>query len=159
MKRKYLIIKIFLLLGLVAFFANYYVMPADSNQSIRTVLRNTTKKTTVRNLAQKDNLDIKRILSINPDDYAEIRYYKSNDIMVADEFLMVKFKSHDDWDTFRESIEKHVKKIEDIYEDYKPQEGKKIKDYTIYIKGNFGFYYVGEDASTVLSQFKNALGG
>ncbi|MDO4467681.1 MAG: DUF4358 domain-containing protein [Bacillota bacterium] len=157
--KKYLFIKIFLLLGLGVFFANSFITPMDSDQSIRTVLRNTTKKTSVRNLAQKDNVDIKRILSIDPEDYEEIRYYKSSDIMNADEFLMVKFKSHDDWDKFRDSISKHVKKIEDIYEDYKPKEGKKIKEYTLCIKGNFGFYYVGEDASVVIAQFKDALGG
>lgn len=157
--KRYLFIKLFLLVGLGFFFANYFILPEDSTEPIRIVMRNTTKKTTVRDLTQKENQDVKRILSMDPNDYEEIRYFKSSDIMKADEFVMVKFKSHDDWETFRTGIEKHVEKMENIYKDYKPQEGLKIKNYVLCIEGNYGIYCVGEDASKVEAQFKDALGG
>lgn len=155
--KRYLIVKLLLLIGLIAFFANCFVLPTDSTLPFRTVFRDTTKKTSVRNLVQKDNVEIKRILSIEPSDYEEIRFYKSNDIMLADEFLMVKFKSHDDWDPFRYAMEKHIEKIADIYQDYRPDESKKIKKYVVNIQGNYGYFYIGEDASQIATQFADAL--
>lgn len=131
--------------------------PKDSTKEFPVVVEETLANIDTSNLEQKDNIQMKRFLSLNPEPYESIIYYKNIDTMQADEIVIVKFRSNDQKNMFRQTIEKHIEDQENIFAGYAPDEEKKLQNSILNIHANYALFVVSPNASEINKQFVTSL--
>lgn len=147
---------IILILILVFVFENVH-QPSDSDVKMKTVEKETTENINMSNMEKQNNQAIRRFLQLDPTQYEDIVYYKQQDTMKSDELVIVKFKSHDQQDSFRKSMDEHTQNQKNIYEGYAPKQAEKLKNSICHVQANYGIYVVSNKAKEMDSQFTESL--
>ena len=147
------------LISILAIMISTFSSPKDSQVDFDTVWNTMVANVDLSNLEERDNQGIKRFLSLDPDTYESIRYYKSIDDMKADEIVLVKFKSHADQETFKSTLTTHISEQEDIFAGYAPDEEQLLEDSVLYVQANYGLFVFNTNAQTICNQFLSGIEG
>lgn len=131
--------------------------PSDSDSKFTTVEKETTENINMSNMEKQNNQAIRRFLQLDPTQYEDIVYYKQQDTMKSDELVIVKFKSHDQQDSFTKTIQEHTQNQKNIYEGYAPKQAEKLKNSICHVQANYGIYVVSNKAKMMDSQFTDSL--
>lgn len=145
-----------LILIIIFIFLNVY-QPSDSDVKMNVVEKETTENINMSQMEKQNNQAIRRFLELNPTQYEDIVYYKQQDTMKSDELVIVKFKSHDQQDSFKKTMNEHTKNQKNIYEGYAPKEAEKLKNSICHVQANYGIYVVSNKSKEMDSQFIESL--
>ena len=85
--------QLFCIICIAVFMLFQFKQPSDSKKNFEDVVQKTIEKIDVSQFEQQDNLAMKRFLSLNPEEYENIIYYKDIDALKSREFVIVKFKN------------------------------------------------------------------
>lgn len=151
------IFKIFTLFGIIVFMIMQIPNEQDSSTSIEKVESSTIQNIDVSNMSKQDNLSIKRFLDLDPSQYMNIVYYKSNDAMQASEFVIVRFKDDSQQNQFKEKIDARVQNQKKIFEGYAPEQAELLANNILDIHANYALYVVSPNAKQMDEQFIHSL--
>ncbi|MGM9946523.1 DUF4358 domain-containing protein [Floccifex sp.] len=154
---KYQIVKIIISILLITFVLTQFKQPGTSNVPFEEVSQKTIEKIDMTELVQQDNLAIKRFLSLNPESYEAIVYYKNADPMKAQEFVLVKFSDTSQAVDFKLMMEQRIENQKNVFDGYIEEQSQLLKKATIDVRGNYAFYCVSENCMEVDQSFKNSL--
>ncbi|MGN1277094.1 MAG: DUF4358 domain-containing protein [Floccifex sp.] len=154
---KYQVIKIFISILLILFVTMQFKQPSMSNATFEVVSQKTIEKIDLSELVQQDNLAIKRFLSLNPESYESIVYYKNADPMKAQEFVLVKFSDHSQAVDFKLMMEQRIENQKNVFDGYIEEQSQLLKKAIIDVQGNYAFYCVGDTCIEADQSFKDSL--
>lgn len=75
----------------------------------------------------------------------------------ADEITVVRMKSDEDTEEFREKLESRIERRKQDFNGYKPEEVKKLESAQTAVSGNYVIMAVGERAQDIVDEFKDIL--
>ena len=100
---------------------------------------------------------MKRFLSLNPEEYENIIYYKDIDALKSREFVIVKFKNSKQASYFKLNIENRIENQINVFDGYAQDQADLLKEAVIDIQSNYALYVVLENAKEVDNAFLLAL--
>lgn len=142
---------------LLAVIISVFHIPKDSKEDFGVVLSKVQANLDLSAMVEQDNQAIKKNLGLNPEDYERIAYYKINDVMQANEYVLVKFKDDAQQAGFKEAIQKRIDEQNNLYEGYAPDQVQLLEGAVIDIQVNYALYVVDKNASQMNEQFLNSL--
>ncbi len=151
------ILKGILLIVFAFLLAGRIFQPTDSDKPLTEISAQTLKDIDMLSMVEKTPNDVKLFLQLNPGDYKEIVYYKSDDVMQPSEILIVHFNSRDQYDAFESAITSHVNSQANIFEGYAPEQYELTQSAMIQRYGNYGIFVIHPNAPVIYSQFRKAL--
>ena len=134
-----------------------FKQPSDSKKNFEDVVQKTIEKIDVSQFEQQDNLAMKRFLSLNPEEYENIIYYKDIDALKSREFVIVKFKNSKQASYFKLNIENRIENQINVFDGYAQDQADLLKEAVIDIQSNYALYVVLENAKEVDNAFLLAL--
>ena len=157
MKLSIHIAKGIILVLICVFMVSVFNVPQDSKETFDTVLSKTQENLDLSSLIKQDNQAIRRNLQLDPESYARIDYYKIDDVMQANEYVLVEFKDHSQQDAFKQAIQKRIDDQTNLYDGYAPDQVELLKDAIIDIHANYALYVVDPNGATMEEQFLESL--
>ncbi len=155
--RIYSILKGILLIVFVVLIAGHIIQPTDSDKTLTEITAATIQDIDMLSMVEKTPNDVKLFLQLNPGDYKEIVYYKSDDVMQPSEILIVHFNSGEQYDAFESAVTAHVNSQANIFEGYAQEQYELTQAAIIQRYGNYGFFVIHPNAAVIYSQFRKAL--
>ncbi|MGM9913046.1 DUF4358 domain-containing protein [Floccifex sp.] len=155
--KKYQIGQIICVICIAFFMFTQIRIPKESGANFEVVSQTTIAKVDTSTLQQQDNLEIKRFLSLNPEEYESIVYYKDTDAMKASEFVIVKFKNSDQANQFRNSIDQRIENQQKVFDGYIEDQASLLKQSIVDIQGNYALYAVLPNAKEVDETFLSVI--
>ena len=150
-------LKVIVLILFVFVFVSVYNVPQDSTKKFEEVLSQTQKDLDLSVMVQQDNQMIRRNLGLDPESYEQIVYYKIDDVMQANEYVLVQFKDHSQQKPFEESIQKRIDDQINLYEGYAPDQVQLLDKAVVNVQANYALYAVDTNASSLEVQFLSSL--
>ena len=149
--------QLFCIICIAVFMLFQFKQPSDSKKNFEDVVQKTIEKIDVSQFEQQDNLAMKRFLSLNPEEYENIIYYKDIDALKSREFVIVKFKNSKQASYFKLNIENRIENQINVFDGYAQDQADLLKEAVIYIQSNYALYVVLENAKEVDNAFLLAL--
>ena len=149
--------QLFCIICIAVFMLFQFKQPSDSKKNFEDVVQKTIEKIDVSQFEQQDNLAMKRFLSLNPEDYENIIYYKDIDALKSREFVIVKFKNSKQASYFKLNIENRIENQINVFDGYAQDQADLLKEAVIDIQSNYALYVVLENAKEVDNAFLLAL--
>ena len=157
MKKTIMSMKVLIVVAVGIFMFFNFSKPQVSSKDFATVQAETLNNIDLSSMELKDNISIKRFLDLDPEMFENIVYYKSQDALSADEIVLVKFRSLEDSDTFRQKMEKRIEEQTNIFSGYAPEQADKLSRSVIEISVNYACMIVYPDADMIRTQFLESL--
>ena len=149
--------QLFCIICIAVFMLFQFKQPSDSKKNFEDVVQKTIEKIDVSQFEQQDNLAMKRFLSLNPEEYENIIYYKDIDALKSREFVIVKFKTSKQASYFKLNIENRIENQINVFDGYAQDQADLLKEAVIDIQSNYALYVVLENAKEVDNAFLLAL--
>lgn len=149
--------QLFCIICIAVFMLFQFKQPSDSKKNFEDVVQKTIEKIDVSQFEQQDNLAMKRFLSLNPEEYENIIYYKDIDALKSREFVIVKFKNSKQASYFKLNIENRIENQINVFDGYAQNQADLLKEAVIDIQSNYALYVVLENAKEVDNAFLLAL--
>lgn len=149
--------QLFCIICITVFMLFQFKQPSDSKKNFEDVVQKTIEKIDVSQFEQQDNLAMKRFLSLNPEEYENIIYYKDIDALKSREFVIVKFKNSKQASYFKLNIENRIENQINVFDGYAQDQADLLKEAVIDIQSNYALYVVLENAKEVDNAFLLAL--
>ncbi|MCI7802830.1 MAG: DUF4358 domain-containing protein [Floccifex porci] len=149
--------QLFCIICIAVFMLFQFKQPSDSKKNFEDVVQKTIEKIDVSQFEQQDNLAMKRFLSLNPEEYENIIYYKDIDALKSREFVIVKFKNSKQASYFKLNIENRIENQINVFDGYAQDQADLLKEAVIDIQSNYALYVVLENAKEVDNAFLLAL--
>ena len=149
--------QLFCIICIAVFMLFQFKQPSDSKKNFEDVVQKTIEKIDVSQFEQQDNLAMKRFLSLNPEEYENIIYYKDIDALKSIEFVIVKFKNSKQASYFKLNIENRIENQINVFDGYAQDQADLLKEAVIDIQSNYALYVVLENAKEVDNAFLLAL--
>ena len=149
--------QLFCIICIAVFMLFQFKQPSDSKKNFEDVVQKTIEKIDVSQFEQQDNLAKKRFLSLNPEEYENIIYYKDIDALKSREFVIVKFKNSKQASYFKLNIENRIENQINVFDGYAQDQADLLKEAVIDIQSNYALYVVLENAKEVDNAFLLAL--
>lgn len=149
--------QLFCIICIAVFMLFQFKQPSDSKKNFEDVVQKTIEKIDVSQFEQQDNLAMKRFLSLNPEEYENIIYYKDIDALKSREFVIVKFKNSKQASYFKLNIENRIENQINVFDGYAQDQADLLKEAVIDIQSNYALYVVLENAKEVDNAFLSAL--
>lgn len=145
--------QLFCIICIAVFMLFQFKQPSDSKKNFEDVVQKTIEKIDVSQFEQQDNLAMKRFLSLNPEEYENIIYYKDIDALKSREFVIVKFKNSKQASYFKLNIENRIENQINVFDGYAQDQADLLKEAVIDIQSNYALYVVLENAKEVDNAF------
>lgn len=149
--------QLFCIICIAVFMLFQFKQTSDSKKNFEDVVQKTIEKIDVSQFEQQDNLAMKRFLSLNPEEYENIIYYKDIDALKSREFVIVKFKNSKQASYFKLNIENRIENQINVFDGYAQDQADLLKEAVIDIQSNYALYVVLENAKEVDNAFLLAL--
>ena len=149
--------QLFCIICIAVFMLFQFKQPSDSKKNFEDVVQKTIEKIDVSQFEQQDNLAMKRFLSLNPEEYENIIYYKDIDALKSREFVIVKFKNSKQASYFKLNIENRIENQINVFDGYAQDQADLLKEAVNDIQSNYALYVVLENAKEVDNAFLLAL--
>ena len=146
---------VFLLL--IILMLNVFSGPKMSKEDFGVVLSKVQENLDLRTLLQQDNQAIRKNLGLDPEAYERIVYFKIDDVMQANEYVLVQFKDTDQKNAFQQAIESRIAEQTNLYDGYAPDQVQLLKQAVVDIQANYALYVVDTNAKTMDEQFLESL--
>lgn len=146
-----------ILILIVLFCLQMFSVPSDSTQDFDTVMQETTKNIELSQMIKQDNQTIRRNLGLDPESFENIVYYKFDDVMQANEYVIVQFKEDSQSEQFKESIDTRIQEQHNLYDGYAPDQVQLLDRAIISIQANYALYVVDPSGSQMETQFLDSL--
>lgn len=101
--------------------------------------------------------DFKRYYGLNANDYEEVLLYLPNEVMSANELLIVRLKDESQADGVLQAARERLDTQTESFEGYGASQTKLLKSAVLEEQGNYVFMIVGKDADKAYSAFKKSL--
>lgn len=158
MKKKVLIIlKSFLVILFGVFLFNELSGPSMSLTDFAVVENNVMKKMTDYDLEKQSRQTIKKNLGIDPSNYENIVYFKSQDPMDVREIVIVKFKDINQGDKFKEAMLNRIDGQIKAFNGYGVDQVGLLKKAVVSVDMNYAIYVTCDKANNVISLYKEQL--
>lgn len=105
----------------------------------------------------QDVLAIKRYFDLDPGQFVQAAFYRTNDAMDAEEILLVQYDDAQAREAFENAVRTRQAAQENVYEGYAPDQLDLTQKAEIDVQGNFGLYVVGAQAQQADNQFAAGL--
>ncbi|MCI6379282.1 MAG: DUF4358 domain-containing protein [Faecalicoccus sp.] len=146
---------VFLLL--IILMLNVFSGPKMSKEDFGVVLSKVQENLDLSTLLQQDNQAIRKNLGLDPEAYERIVYFKIDDVMQANEYVLVQFKDTDQKNAFQQAIESRIAEQTNLYDGYAPDQVQLLKQAVVDIQANYALYVVDTNAKTMDEQFLESL--
>lgn len=146
---------VFLLL--IILMLNVFSGPKMSKEDFGVVLSKVQENLDLSTLLQQDNQAIRKNLGLDPEAYERIAYFKIDDVMQANEYVLVQFKDPDQKNAFQQAIESRIAEQTNLYDGYAPDQVQLLKQAVVDIQANYALYVVDTNAKTMDEQFLESL--
>lgn len=146
---------VFLLL--IILMLNVFSGPKMSKEDFGVVLSKVQENLDLSALLQQDNQAIRKNLGLDPEAYERIVYFKIDDVMQANEYVLVQFKDTDQKNAFQQAIESRIAEQTNLYDGYAPDQVQLLKQAVVDIQANYALYVVDTNAKTMDEQFLESL--
>jgi len=128
-----------------------------SKEDFGVVLSKVQENLDLSTLLQQDNQAIRKNLGLDPEAYERIVYFKIDDVMQANEYVLVQFKDTDQKNAFQQAIESRIAEQTNLYDGYAPDQVQLLKQAVVDIQANYALYVVDTNAKTMDEQFLESL--
>lgn len=146
---------VFLLL--IILMLNVFSGPKMSKEDFGVMLSKVQENLDLSTLLQQDNQAIRKNLGLDPEAYERIVYFKIDDVMQANEYVLVQFKDTDQKNAFQQAIESRIAEQTNLYDGYAPDQVQLLKQAVVDIQANYALYVVDTNAKTMDEQFLESL--
>ena len=152
------VLKAIVLVILIIFLGFQIQVPKMHEEKFDTVLKSSIHDVDLNEYEMMSNQEIRRFLSLDPNESKEIAFYRNNDPMKASEIVLVQFNNMDQKQTFEEEMHKRIDNQTSIFEGYIDEEVQLLKHAIVHVDGNYALYVVGDFSKDVESQFLESIG-
>lgn len=142
---------------LIILMLNVFSGPKMSKEDFGVVLSKVQENLDLSTLLQQDNQAIRKNLGLDPEAYERIVYFKIDDVMQANEYVLVQFKDTDQKNAFQQAIESRIAEQTNLYDGYAPDQVQLLKQAVVDIQANYALYVVDTNAKTMDEQFLESL--
>ena len=139
----------------VIFIAFSLSLNAKTDKTAKDISSEITSQVDVSKLMERDSLFFKKTFDHNADEFEDIVYYSSDDVMNVSEMLIIKL--NDSSEDISEQLDEYINSRYDIFAAYAPEQGELLKNHILKKKGNVIFMYIGNNEQTALDAFNSAF--
>lgn len=137
------IIKYLLTVFVAVFMVLIYMSGITPSTPLATVADSMVEIPSVQELAMENSQQIVRYLSLYPEDYKELHYWKSTDGMNASEVVIAEAVDSEQMAKLKAAILQRVSDQRTAFNGYAPEQEAKLDSYVLKTRGNYLFYAVG----------------
>ncbi|MDY6038185.1 MAG: DUF4358 domain-containing protein [Eubacterium sp.] len=152
MKKKFVF-----MIVLAAFLSFAYIGQSAKDIPVSKIEKSMSKCLKEQKLKKCMDRDLMHFMEIDPSSIDGYFYYKSSEALSVEELLVIKVKSHNNLNEFRDSIEKRISNQHKTFESYGPKQVSQLDNALIIQKGTYLLYYVGDDIQKIEEVFRNAI--
>lgn len=109
-------------------------------------------------LEQADSLMLKKAFGLVEEDYEDVLYYHSTDMMSACEMLIVKLSSEEQQTSVKAAMEERLDSRKEAFDGYGSDQMEILNHAMIYCTGNYVCYIVAGEDRAWLQLFKKQIG-
>ena len=155
--RKLSIVRVCLTAALLLFMAPSFISAPVSHQEFEAAVTDTLAGGDETVYPRRDGQVIRRYLGVNPSDFANIAFMRSDDNMAAEELAIAQFDSASQRDAFVAACNSRIQKQRSVYEGYAPEQTALMDKAVVKVWGNYGIYVVGPQADQIVSLLEGSL--
>lgn len=155
--KKYRIAEIICIVILLIFVGILSADETASDKTIKEVAGAVIADVDITGLTKRDEMQIKKELSLSAKEYDGIYFAKSDDVMDVREILIIKLKEDQSSDDAVKKIEKRISAKQTLFEGYAPEQSAMLKKYVLKQKAGFIFYCVLKNSEAAVSAFNKTL--
>ena len=157
-KNLYRAIEVLLILLLIGFIVFLFIShTGGTKKRVKEIAAPVLQSADLSALSKKSAKDAAKTFGFDTEKEEGILYYANDNIMDCSELLIVKLKDEADAPAFREAVESRVRKQQDLFKNYAPDQYALLKQAMIEVDGNTLFYCTSKDANAIYEAFKKAL--
>ena len=149
--------KAVILIVLIVLMAVVFSGPKESQETFETVLSKTQEGLDLSSMPGQDNQKIREIFGLDPESFSAIAYFKIDDVMQANEYMLVQFNDKSQSKAFEDAVQKRIDEQINLYEGYAPDEVQLLDDAIIDVQANYALYVVDDQAAQIHEQFLSSL--
>ncbi len=155
--KKYLLIKIALVLFLVIYLTLIYTADHAKNISMDAITSSMETDSTITQLVKRDRADLKHFYQISDNDTEGFFFYKAASPMSVDEILIVKAANKSQANAFLESMESHLASQKNVFGGYGTDQMALLGNAITETRGNYAYYMCGADAASWRETFLSLI--
>lgn len=121
------------------------------------VQKNVLKAVKTKGMREAGTQDFKRYYGLNANDYEDVALYLPNDVMGAEELLLVRVKDDSQIEAVSQAAQKRLDTQTESFEGYGAEQTKLLKSAILESRGSYVFLAVGKDADKAYTVFKKSL--
>lgn len=121
------------------------------------VQENVFKAVKTKGMKKAGTQEFKRYYGLNANDYEDVLLYLPNDVMGAEELLLVRVKNESQTESVRSAAQKRLDTQTESFEGYGAEQTKLLKSAVLETRGSYVFMAVGKDADKAYTAFKKSL--
>lgn len=96
---------------------------------------------------KQDGEILKHWVELDPDSVAKFAFYGPETNLSVNEILLVEVKDEKDMEALKDTISKHLKRLEENYSNYLPEQGELVKKAVVKTEGKLLLLVINEDTS------------
>ena len=155
--KKSLIIKSTMVILLAVYLILLYRADYAKDVSMDTIAQSMEKYDAITQLGQEDRVQLKRCYQINDTDTDGYFFYKSASPMAVEEAFIVKAKDKSQAESFLTAAQDHLSSQKNIFGGYGTDQMALLNKAEVGSKGNYVYYFCGEDASSWRQAFLSLI--
>lgn len=155
--KKYLLIKIALVLFLVIYLTMIYTADHAKNISMDEITVSMEKNSAITALLKRDRADLKHFYQISDNDTDGFFFYKAASPMSVDEILIVKAENKSQANAFLENMEAHLASQKNVFGGYGTDQMALLGNAITETRGNYAYYICGADAASWRDTFLSLI--
>ncbi len=157
LEKKIVLVKYFLIAGLLLFIAGLLFSGKNSSADIEQVAQKVEQSIDMGSLSRADNRMVKRLYGLNANDYEGVALYVSDSNMKVEEILIVKLADNAQTEEVQSAVQGRLDRQLDSFEGYGPQQCALLEDHVLDTAGNYILYAVHQDAAAADQAFRKSL--
>lgn len=155
---KSLAVKAGLVLVLILFLVMIYGRDGAADIDLGELKTTITENCDMADLKTAKDRDLMRFLGLNGDDYDESYIYmKSNESLAVEELLIIKTHSPAKLDAAKDACESRIDSQINTFKGYGINQVRMLGQATLFTKGDYLFYSVGDNSLEYEEVFRNAV--
>ena len=155
--KKLSILRVGLTAALILFLAPSFLSAPISHQEFEAAVTDTLAGTDASVYPRRDEQVIRRCLGLNPSDFKNIAFMRSDDNMAAEEMAIVQFDTPAQKNAFVESCHSRIQKQRSVFDGYAPEQTALMDKAVVKVWGNYGIYVVGSQADQIVSALNGRI--
>ncbi len=149
--------KIFYTLIIVIFIASVYSGQSAKDISLPDLESQFAEQTDLNSMKKCTDKELLKFIGLDHSTCSEYLYYKGTDALSVSELLVAEISSKSNLQAARDLVDSRISSQIKTFDSYGPSQVAMLKNALIIQKGQYIFYYVGENGSKFEEVFRNAI--